>query len=308
VCAIGNPLAYEHTVTVGVVSYLGRKLFDESLDDYIQTDAAIDFGNSGGPLINTAGEVIGINSAISSEGNNIGFAVPINQARDVLGQLRQRGRVVRGYIGVTLHEVDTDLQRSLRLGTADGALVEDVTAGSPAERAGLKRYDVITAVDGRGVRGTSELIRNIASREPGTSVTLQVAREGRTQQVEVQLVERPLRDAPEQAKPAVPSKDGERGIGVSVQELTRQVRARFKLPDGLSGVLVTRVAPLSPADEAELSHGDVIIEINRTPIRTAADFREVAAAARPGDVLTFYIYDPGTGQRALHTLRAERQP
>ena len=311
VCAIGNPLAYEHTVTVGVVSYLGRKLFDESLDDYIQTDAAIDFGNSGGPLINTAGEVIGINSAISSEGNNIGFAVPINQAREVLGQLRKRGRVVRGYIGVNLHEVDADLQRSLRLGATRGALVEDVRPGSPAERAGLKRYDVITAVDGRGVQSTSELFSNIAAREPGTAVQLQVAREGRTQEVEVQLAERPLRDAPEASSPvppAAPSRDDERGIGVSVQELTRQVRARWKLPAALSGVLVTRVAPLSPADEADLRHGDVIIEINRTAIRTAGDYRQVAAAARPGDVLTFYVYDPATGQRALHTLRVERQP
>ena len=311
VCAIGNPLAYEHTVTVGVVSYLGRKLFDESLDDYIQTDAAIDFGNSGGPLINTAGEVIGINSAISSEGNNIGFAVPINQARGVLDQLRRRGRVVRGYIGVTLHEIDEDLQRSLRLGTVRGALVEDVAAGSPAERAGLKRYDVIAAVGGRAVAGTSELVRDIASREPGTTVTLQVAREGRAQDVEVQLVERPLRDgagaaAPE--SPAAPADGGERGIGLVVEDLSRQVRTRFKLPDALSGVLVTRVTPLSPADEAELRHGDVIIEINRTAIRTSGDYRQVAAAARPGDVLTLYVYDPGTGQRALHTLRAERQP
>jgi serine protease Do len=311
VCAIGNPLAYEHTVTVGVVSYLGRKLFDESLDDYIQTDAAIDFGNSGGPLINTAGEVIGINSAISSEGNNIGFAVPINQARGVLDQLRRRGRVVRGYIGVTLHEIDEDLQRSLRLGTVRGALVEDVTAGSPAERAGLKRYDVIAAVGGRAVAGTSELVRDIASREPGTTVTLQVAREGRAQDVEVQLVERPLRDGagtPAPDSPAAPAGDGERGIGLVVEDLSRQVRTRFKLPDALSGVLVTRVTPLSPADEAELRHGDVIIEINRTAIRTSGDYRQVAAATRPGDVLTLYVYDPGTGQRSLHTLRAERQP
>jgi serine protease Do len=311
VCAIGNPLAYEHTVTVGVISYLGRKLFDESLDDYIQTDAAIDFGNSGGPLINTAGEVIGINSAISSEGNSIGFAVPINQAREVLDQLRRRGRVVRGYIGVTLHEVDEDLQRSLRLGTSRGALIEDVTAGSPAERAGLMRYDVIVAVGGRAVTGTSELVRSIASREPGTTVTLQVTREGRAQDVDVQLTERPLREgtgtaAP--ASPAAPADGREGGIGLSVQDLTTQVRTRFKLPDALSGVLVTRVAPLSPADEAELRHGDVVIEINRAPIRTAGEYRQVAAAAKPGDVLTLYIYDPGTGQRALHTLRAERQP
>ena len=310
VCAIGNPLAYEHTVTVGVVSYVGRKLFDESLDDYIQTDAAIDFGNSGGPLINAAGAVVGINSAISSEGNNIGFAVPINQARDILGQLRERGRVVRGYIGVNLHELDDDLQRSLRLGTARGVLIEDVNPGSPAERAGLRRYDVITAVDGRGVQDTIALIRTIADREPGTRVVIQLVRDGRAQEVVVGLVERPLRDRPDpsSAPPAVPSRDGERGIGVSVQELTRQVRVRWKLPPALSGVMVTRVAPLSPADEADLRHGDVIIEINRTPIRTAGDYRQVAAAARPGDLLTFYVYDPAGGERTLHTLRAERQP
>ncbi len=311
VCAIGNPLAYEHTVTVGVVSYLGRKLFDEGLDNYIQTDAAIDFGNSGGPLINTAGEVIGINSAISSEGNNIGFAVPINQAREVLDQLRRRGRVVRGYIGVTLHELDEDLQRSLRLGAARGALVEDVNPGSPAERAGLKRYDVISAVAGRAVVGTSELIRNIASREPGTMVTLQVTRDGRVQDVDVQLVERPRRvgaGAAAADSPAAPAGDVERGIGLAVEDLTRPVRTRFKLPDALSGVLVARVTPLSPADEADLRHGDVIIEINRTAIRTAGDYRQLAAAARPGDVLTLYVYDPDSGQRALHTLRAERQP
>ncbi|MGE5199581.1 MAG: PDZ domain-containing protein, partial [Rhodospirillaceae bacterium] len=310
VCAIGNPLAYEHTVTVGVVSYLGRKLFDESLDDYIQTDAAIDFGNSGGPLINAAGQVIGINSAISSEGNDIGFAVPINQARDVLGQLRKRGRVVRGYIGVSLHALDTDLQRSLRLGTSTGVLVEDVNAGSPAERAGLKRYDVITAVDGRGVQDTTALIRTIAAREPGSRVVLQVVREGRAQDVEVGLVERPPRDEPEpsEAPPAVPSKDGERGIGLSVEDLTRQIRARWKLPQALSGVLVTRVAPLSPADEADLRHGDVIIEINRVPIRTAGDYRQAAAAARPGDILALYVFEPASGLRTIHTLRAERQP
>ena len=310
VCAIGNPLAYEHTVTVGVVSYLGRKLFDESLDDYIQTDAAIDFGNSGGPLINTAGQVIGINSAISSEGNDIGFAVPINQAREILGQLRQRGRVVRGYIGVSLKDVDEDLRRSLRLGTARGVLIEDVNAGSPAERAGLRRYDVVAAVDGRAVQDTSALIRTIASGEPGTRVSLQLVREGRAQDVEVELVERPLRDDPETPSPpaTAPAKGDDRGLGVSVQELTRQMRAKWKLPEALSGVMVTRVAPLSPADEADLRHGDVVIEINRTPIRTAGDFRLAASAARPGDVLTFYIYDPGTGQRALHSLRAERQP
>ncbi|HEX7140188.1 MAG TPA: trypsin-like peptidase domain-containing protein, partial [Vicinamibacterales bacterium] len=147
VCAIGNPLGYEHTVTVGVVSFLGRKLFDMSLDNYIQTDAAINFGNSGGPLINARGEVIGINAAISSRASSIGFAVPINGATEVLTQLRARGRVSRGYIGVGLRDVDNDLERSLKLTVSRGALVQDVTAGSPADRGGLRPYDVITALD-----------------------------------------------------------------------------------------------------------------------------------------------------------------
>jgi serine protease Do len=309
VCAIGNPLAYEHTVTVGVVSYLGRKLFDESLDNYIQTDAAIDFGNSGGPLINTSGEVIGINAAISSEGNNIGFAVPINQARDVLAQLRRRGRVVRGYLGVNLHDVDADLQRSLQLGVAQGALVEDVTPGSPAERAGLQRYDVITAVNGGGVLTTEQLIRDIAYRDPGTRVSLQVVRNGRAQPVVVQLTERPRRgdDAGDQADQPQPAHGDQpdRGIGLSVQDLTPQISKRWKLPVALSGVIVTGVAALSPADDAELQHGDVIIEINRTPIRTASQYRQLTATVRPGDVLTFCLYGPRTGQRTLRTLRVD---
>lgn len=310
VCAIGNPLAYEHTVTVGVVSYLGRKLFDESLDNYIQTDAAIDFGNSGGPLIDSTGKVVGINAAISSEGANIGFAVPINQAREILDQLRHRGRVVRGYVGVNLHELDADLQRSLHLGASQGVLVEDVTPGSPADRAGLKRYDVITAVDGGGVLTSAELIRNISRRAPETRVSLQVVRDGRTQDVAVQLTERPGRDALP-ARPTgrpAPSADGDqpdRRIGLSVQELTRQSTTRWKLPPALSGVMVSRVAPLSPADDADVQHGDVIIEINRSPVRTVREYRALTANVRAGDVLTFYLYGPRTGQRTFRTLRMD---
>ena len=167
VCAIGNPLGYEHTVTVGVVSFLGRKLFDMSLDNYIQTDAAINFGNSGGPLINARGEVIGINAAISSRASSIGFAVPINGASAVLPQLRARGRVSRGYIGVGLRDVDADLERSLKLPVDHGALVQDITAGSPADRAGLRPYDVITSLDDRAIANDDQLIREIAARAPG---------------------------------------------------------------------------------------------------------------------------------------------
>src|SRR3954447_15457825 len=161
VCAIGNPLGYEHSVTVGVVSYLGRKLFDSSLDNYIQTDAAINFGNSGGPLLNSRGEVIGINAAISSRASSIGFAVPINGASAILPQLRARGRVSRGYMGVALRELDLDLQRSLHIPVSRGAVVQDVTAGSPADRAGLRPYDVITSLDDRQINNDDQLIREI---------------------------------------------------------------------------------------------------------------------------------------------------
>src|SRR5687767_2623044 len=193
VLAIGNPLAYEHTVTVGVISYIGRKLFDSSLDRYIQTDAAINFGNSGGPLINSRGEVIGINAAISSRAANIGFAVPINQASAILPQLREKGRVSRGYIGVALRDVDSDLQRSLGLKASSGALVQDVTPNSPGARAGLRTYDLILAVDGKPVAGNDQLIELIAGRTPGSTATLQVLRDNRSMNVPVKLAERPLR-------------------------------------------------------------------------------------------------------------------
>src|SRR5262245_50237589 len=194
VCAIGNPLGYEHSVTVGVVSFLGRKLFDQSLDNYIQTDAAINFGNSGGPLINARGEVIGINAAISSRASSIGFAVPINGAASVLPQLRARGRVSRGYMGVALRDVDPDLERSLKLTVNHGAMVQDVTDGSPADRAGLRPYDLVVAIDDQRVGNDDQLIREIARRTPGSPARLTFMRDGHEQSATVKLAERPQHD------------------------------------------------------------------------------------------------------------------
>src|SRR5262249_16953362 len=160
------PLGYEHTVTVGVVSFLGRKLFDMSLDNYIQTDAAINFGNSGGPLINSRGEVIGINAAISSRASSIGFAVPINGAAAVRPQLRARGGGGRGYVGAGLREAAADLERSLKLAVDQGAPAQDIPTGSPADRAGLRPYDVITSLDDRPISNDDQLIREISARAP----------------------------------------------------------------------------------------------------------------------------------------------
>jgi serine protease Do len=309
VLAIGNPLAYEHTVTVGVVSFIGRKLFDLSLDRYIQTDAAINFGNSGGPLINARGEVIGINAAISSRASNIGFAVPINQATAILPQLREHGHVSRGFIGVRPKRIDPDLQKSLSLRTASGALVQDVEDKSPGERAGLRPYDVIVAVDGRAVSADDELIAIIANRKPGTIVTLQVVRDGRTMNVPVKLSERPVRGQDEPAsseyeKPQ-PSSRPQSSLGMSVRELDAELLQHLDLPsDQKGGVVVSRVDPMSPAFDADIQRGHVLLEINRHPVRSVDDYRRMMAAAHTGDVLTLYIYKPGVG-RTLQTIRID---
>jgi serine protease Do len=307
VLAIGNPLAYEHTVTVGVVSFIGRKLFDSSLDRYIQTDAAINFGNSGGPLINARGEVIGINAAISSRASNIGFAVPINQARAILPQLRAKGRVSRGYIGVTLRDVDPDLQRSLGLSSAVGALVQDVTPGSPAARAGLRTYDLIVGVDGRPIPGNEALIQTIAAREPGSVATLQVLRDRRSMSVTLKLVERPVRDRRlAGADPGpVPSRETGAPLGLGVRDLDAEAVARYRLPDGLRGALVARVEPMSPAFDAAIERGHVVLEINRQRVESAEDYRRLTADARAGDVLTMYVYKPELDQRTLETIKID---
>ena len=305
VCAIGNPLAYEHTVTVGVVSYIGRKLFDSSLDNYIQTDAAINFGNSGGPLINGRGEVIGINAAISSRASNIGFAVPVNQAVAILPQLKERGRVSRGFIGVALRDVDPDLQRSLRLSTSRGALVQDVNAGSPGDRAGLRVYDLIIAVDGAAVATNDELIRTVAARVPGTTVRLNVLRDGRPVLATVKLAERPGREEPAvgvRERPAPSSRPTSQSIGLTVRDLDADARQRYALPRELQGVVVWRVEPMSPAFDAEIERGAVVLEINRRAVTSPADYRRLTASARTGDVLAFYLYVPDAGR----TLRAVR--
>jgi len=311
VCAIGNPLGYVHSVTVGVVSFIGRKLFDASLDDYIQTDAAINFGNSGGPLLNARGEVIGINSAISSRASNIGFAVPINQAVAILPQLKARGKVSRGFIGVFLTDVTPELQRSLRLQTSRGALVQDVSPNSPAARAGLKPYDIILSVDGRDVWTNEELIRDISGRQPGSIARLDLLRDGRHVPSTVKLMERPPRDqAPEDPatlspRGTAPAGPGDPPLGLSVRELDSGFMHRLEIPAAVQGVVVARVDPAGAAFVPPMRRGFVVMEINRQPVRSVAEFRRIVSAAHAGDVLAFYGYDPSSGQRLFVTATVD---
>jgi serine protease Do len=309
VCAIGNPLGYVHSVTVGVVSFVGRKLFDPSLDDYIQTDAAINFGNSGGPLINTRGEVIGINSAISRRGNSIGFAIPINQVTEVLPQLRTRGRVSRGFIGVSLVRVSPDLQRALGLPGTRGALVLDVTPGSPGEHAGLRVYDLIRAVDQHEVTSDDDLIREISMRQPGSTVDLKVLRDQRERSLPIRLAERPA----EEPEPAdVPGGAADSGqtepsaagqgrptLGLVVRDMDPAFARRFGVPSSVEGVVVSNVDSAGPVYGTAIRRGWIVMEVNRRPVRSAAEFERVVAAARPGDALALLVYNPTPGTRDL---------
>ena len=314
VCAIGNPLGYVHSVTVGVVSFLGRKLYDQSLDDYIQTDAAISFGNSGGPLINARGEVVGITTAISMQATNIGFAVPIDQVMNVLPQLRESGRVSRGFIGVALTNVTTELAAALNLGTSRGALVQDVSPGTPAERAGLRPYDLVIAIDGRSVPSDDELIRAVAARLPGTLAELSVVRDGTSRRITVKLTERPLSQPTRASRVRTDLQPVEtrRGgpLGVLVDGLDAAAIRRLGVPASITGVLVTDLDATGPGREARLRRGQIIMEINRRPTASPEAFAAINAqldTLRSGTIAALFVYDPLTDQRLIVSVTIERR-
>ncbi len=307
VIAIGNPLAYDHTLTVGVVSFLGRKLFDSALERYIQTDAAITFGNSGGPLLNARGQVVGINTALSSRAASIGFAVPINDATAVLAQLKATGTVSRGYLGLILRGVDADLQAWLGLPSALGAVVQDVAVGSPGARAGVRPYDVIVRVDGAAVTDHDGFIRAIAARDPGTAARLEIVREGHRLTIGVKLAERPHTDRSAGAldSRSEPARLRPQGLGIAVREIDAVAAGRLGVPAGSAGVFVSRVDAASPASTGAIARGDVVLEINRQPVHSAADFVRLTSPLRPGDVVGVYLYRPDRNSRLLQTVRIE---
>jgi serine protease Do len=313
VCAIGNPLGYVHSVTVGVVSFLGRKLFDPSLDAFIQTDAAISFGNSGGPLINSRGQVVGMTTAISAQASNIGFAIPIAQVVAVLPQLRENGRVARGYIGVGLTDLTPALHRALGLEPERGALVQDVTPGTPAERAGLRSYDVIIGADHRPIRSDDDLIRYIASRQPGSQAMLEIWRDGGARQVSVKLTERPppqptrsRNQGLAQVRPAAGQEMGP--LGLSVKELDAAAMARTGIPSNIQGVLIVDIDSAGPARLARLRAGHVLLEINRRRVGSVAEFQDVVASLTPGATVAVMIYDQLADQRVIAIINPDSLP
>lgn len=293
VLALGNPLGIGQTVTSGIVSAKGRAtgLSDGSFEDFLQTDAAINRGNSGGALVNTNGELIGINSQIlSPSGGNIGigFAIPSNMAKAVMDQLVKTGKVRRGMLGVTIQSVDADLASSLNLPAARGAIVTSVSVGGPAERAGLRRGDVITAIDKQAVNDNNSLRNLVASKAPGSSVEVTALRNGRDQNFNIalaELPERPERESEESSsnEPA----PGNQKFGLTLQPLTAETASRYGLDADDQGLLVTRVDPASNAANAGIRQGDLIQEVNRRPVKTIVEFGTAVqqSGARPALVL-----------------------
>jgi len=300
-------------VTSGIVSAKGRYtgLSDGSFEDFIQTDAAINQGNSGGALVNTSGELVGINSQIlSPSGGNIGigFAIPSNMTRTVTEQLINKGRVRRGQLGVVVQAVTEDLAQGLGLKEVKGVIVSSVQGGSAADKAGLRRGDVITAFNGANVNEANELRNLVAATQPGTDVTLKILRDGGEQEVKVTVGELAAngggsRGRDDEGGGGGQSEGGGR-LGVNVTPLTPELASRLRLPADRQGLVVTEVDPAGPAADAGLRQGDLIEQANREPVRSTEDLRAAIEAAGERPVLL--LVTRGTEGSTFLTVRPRR--
>jgi serine protease Do len=273
VVAIGNPFGLGGTATAGIISARGRDIRSGPYDDYLQLDAPINFGNSGGPVFNVAGEVIGVNTAIfSPNGGNvgIGFAIPANQAKEIVADLKENGSVERGWLGVQIQDLDEELARSLRVSGAEGALVADVVAGGPAARAGLQSGDVITRFDGREIDSARTLSRVVAAATPNESATVTVWRDGGSRDLTVELGEA-QNEAVAASTPGGGAGQGGAALGLTLRPLTDGDRTMLGLPSDVEGAVVAAVQPGSAAAEKGLRPGDVITRVNQQAVENVAD-------------------------------------
>jgi len=291
VLALGNPFGVGQTVTSGIISALGRNIGLNPYEDFIQTDAAINPGNSGGALVDAEGRLIGINTAIRTDTGGyqgIGYAVPINLARNVLERLVNGGRITRGYLGIIPQDLDAGLAKQFNLPDQDGALVGDVTPDSPANRAGLKSGDVIVAVNSKKISGSENFKVTISQLEPGTKATLSIIRNGQAKTLEATLGELPGNveiSSGAQDNPAPENYKADVLDGVKVADFDPLVRQQLGVPAGIKGAMVVEVAPDSNAAEAGLQRADIIVEVNRQAVANAADTVQVCRAARGDEIL-----------------------
>jgi serine protease Do len=308
--AVGNPFQFENTLTVGVISAKGRSLGlsdqTKSFENFIQTDAAINFGNSGGPLMNVNGEVIGINTAIRGGGaQGLGFATPINTAKRLLSQLKQ-GKVVRGYLGMGIWDVTEDVKNGFNLPEARGALVQTVEPGKPADKAGIQPGDVIIEADGHPINNNRQLIDYISYQPVGNKINLTVIRDGKRKTLVASTIERTLetdKTPEERGGEVAPARNK---LGMSVQDLTPALRQQYGHTDNISGVVVTSVKEVSPAGDV-LSEGDVISEVQGEKITNLAQFRAAIDRLKGGQTARIYVTSPAgrggltvSGYRFIH--------
>lgn len=282
VIAIGNPHGLSHTVTKGIVSALGRDIIPEISADFIQTDASINQGNSGGPLINMAGEVIGVNTAIDPRGQGLGFAIPINTAKRAIRDILTKGKAVHGYAGVSLYpNFDLETAKSLGLKSAEGALIEDVVPGEAAAKAGLKSYDVVVKVGDRKIATNTDFQKAVRELDPGTSVKIEFLRDGKLQTAQMKLGDlekglqafnsEPSRRGGSRQLPGSRAQSAFDRAGLEITELSPEIRMRWRIPSDVKGVVVSEVVNGSPADTAGLARGDIILEIQRNKVTTVKD-------------------------------------
>jgi serine protease Do len=294
VVAVGSPFGLEQTVTAGIVSGTSRAIGSGPYDNFIQTDASINPGNSGGPLVNMQGEVVGINTAIIATGQGIGFAIPINMAKEIVPQLQEKGHVTRGFLGVTIQDLTPELSKSFGLGDKRGALVSQVNPGSPADKAGIEQGDVIVMFDGKEISGSKDLPRMVASTPVGKNAAVEFLRNGK-------LIERQVKVGEMEERQETAKATGGRPLGLSVQNLTPEIARGLGLKNE-TGVVVTRVEPGSPASDAGIRTGDLIQEVNRTPVKNVEDFVLKVEKLKGQETILFLI------QRGQNNLYAAVTP
>lgn len=310
VVAVGAPFGLFETVTVGIISAKGRQNTGiTTYGNFLQTDAAINPGNSGGPLVNLEGKVIGINTAIFSQSGGyqgIGFAIPVNLARNVMENLVKHGKVTRGWLGISIQPLTSEMGAALGLKNRKGALVGDVVEGGPAERSGIRRGDVILAINGRQVVDANDLMNQVAQIQPGTTAELSIWRDGRQTRIKARVARREEERAaalnPRGGEDEDPEAGGMAALGIQAADLNDQTRERFRIGRGVRrGAVVVAVDPAGPAAEEGIQEGDVILEVGRKPVGSAAELRSRVAGAPKGSGILLLVSRGGNTSYVLVT-------
>jgi len=303
VVAVGNPFSLSSTVTTGIVSALGRRTGGGiSYQDFIQTDAAINPGNSGGALVNIEGELIGINTMIYTQSGGymgIGFAIPVNMARAIMEDLIYEGRVLRGWLGVYIQDVNPAAREAMGLGDMKGVLISDVTPGDPADKAGIRRGDFIISIDGKKTKDANDLRNTVATLRPGSKMPVELIREGKKMTLQVKVAERPDEGklagggsaGPEKADEPAP--DVSEKLGIKAGAITAEVRQRLGLSSAVKGVVVLEIQESSPVAREDVKVDDIIMEVNRKPVATVKEFKDALKTVKPDQSVLFLAQREG---------------